>query len=221
VKHLLLLLSLFCLCCVTSAKLDPSQPRTNYDQLLSAVKIGAVCVESQSDTSEKNGDLFGWWNGSGVIVSGHHVLTAFHVIHCENSTRVGIYAKLWDDTIVEMKVTKTDEDADLALLETYNGKLLGVDIVPPVIGKPDKNMQECAVFAYPKRDVACGTTPMQQSNMMYFTQNVIHGNSGSPIYNRHGELLGLVDELVGDEDDPKGGMAVTLWNNMGMLPNNN
>lgn len=223
----LLVLTLFCFCCVTFSHVQPSVLRTEWQQDADAVKVGAVCIK-QPDVprDHRNDDDVIYWWGSGVMIDSYHVLTAQHVVNCDNKThRVGIFVKFINNEIVEVEVDKQNMFSDMALLRRPDNKKFGIAVKPPVISKAEYMDKLCAAFAYPVRKQSCGYVTEVKGDHILTTHTIVHGNSGSGVFNEKGELIGLVDALQecnADESGKKkvtcGGIVISLWDHLDMLP---
>lgn len=210
---------MFCVCCATLPR--PAQPesRSQQAQKLTAVKIGTICVHKIDPDNDNNRDIYSTWIGSGVIVDDYHVLTVNHVTDCsDGATLGGLYIRLYDGRVVGMKIAKSDKVADLALLERVNGDKIGIHVTPPVINMVTKHDIVCATTSFPDKAWSCGTVKDVTQDTVEISQNVEHGNSGSPMYNIQGNLVGIVTTLYTCDNEPCGGAAVSLWDHVDMMP---
>lgn len=132
--------------------------------------------------------------GSGVIISKKgHVLTCAHVV--DHMLRAPIVATLSNGVTVQALVLYQDTEKDLALIKIpgvyesvkMNHRLrLGQEVL--AVGNPNSQAFSTShgIISYLKRDIDEG---------YYFTQidaPVNGGNSGGPLFNLQGELIGIV-----------------------------
>jgi S1-C subfamily serine protease len=144
-------------------------------------------------------------SGTGFLVSGTgHVLTNDHVIHeCNRQT-----FQLRGELAVEAELLATNETTDLALLKTTltvaapaqfrggNGVRLGDEVVVygfPLLGdlSSQGNLTNGIVSALSGLD--------DDLSRMQMTAQIQPGNSGGPVMDRGGEIVGVVVETANDE----------------------
>lgn len=131
--------------------------------------------------------------GTGVIVGSHTILTALHVLTCDNSV------------VDAVKVTLPSGRAYIADTEVAVFKDLGrlhvnedLAFKAPHVASAKVGRQVCAETAVPKRGRTCGTvttTGIGDSDIA-FTADVTFGNSGSGVYDANGFLVGIVTRKV-------------------------
>lgn len=161
--------------------------RSSEDQFQALVKIETVCM----------GNHFG---GSGVMVSDSEVVTAAHVVTCEMGAGItmppeSIIVWVTDADGVTAEVDALVPGADVARLhmkvakpEYFTGVRIGA---PPKIG--DK---VCEVSGIPRPTYRCGEAQPSEPGYIKLGFMVENGNSGSGLYNDHGELIGIVTNLL-------------------------
>lgn len=140
-------------------------------------------------------------SGSGFIITEDgYIVTNYHIISGSNSVSV----TLDDGTTYEAKVVGGDEDYDIAVLKVDPGdtKLkpvvlgtsgslqVGDEIV--AIGNPlgelTFSMSE-GIVSCVNREINVDGTPF---NMIQITAAINEGNSGGPLFNIYGEVVGIV-----------------------------
>lgn len=209
-------IALACLCmlgCVGYAKLPEVARMMGPSQLDTVVKVESFCL---ADDPFEGGTMhFGGGIGSGVIIDARHVLTASHVVGIattENHWRPCPYLGAFDVTTpkgkrLRMVVVREDDDADLALLEIASADSFG-PIAPPIIGPvPPIDASVCHVNAFPNQDANCGTVNthyVSPSNNVEASFPTHHGNSGGPVYDDKGRLVGITTALLPPNGDTGG-----------------
>lgn len=165
---------------VTSVRAEVVEPGLSFtEEQAAAVRIDVYCF---------NGEI---WQGSGVVVDAQHVLTAAHVVDCPGRIIVGA------DTMspVAMRLEAFSLDADLARLVTATA----VFSVHPAlrVGTVREGEIICAAVVVPERTWSCGVVvavTSEASDSIVHTAGVMHGNSGSGVYNATGVLVGVLTE---------------------------
>jgi S1-C subfamily serine protease len=147
--------------------------------------------------------------GSGVIVNAQgDILTSLHVVQDAASIRVTFS----DGTESPASVKASDPDHDIAVLSP--ARLPGV-VVPAVLGGGAQVGDEAFTVGHPlgltgslsagvisgldrSFPLASGRT---MGGMIQFDAAVNPGNSGGPLLNRNGEVIGIVTGLANHEGD--------------------
>lgn len=176
----------------------------------SAAKQSPVRGESSSGMRERPRDA----SGSGVLVSPGVVLTSNHVVQSCKEITVG-------DQGVLASVKARDTQSDLALLSVTK-PLLNVNVAKLRSDEPRLG-ESVAAVGYPLHGLLSsdmGITfgsisaikgPGEVKNLFQFSAPVQPGNSGGPILDKRGQLLGVV----------KGGLNVgKMQNSVGITPQN-
>jgi S1-C subfamily serine protease len=158
--------------------------RTVAQQYSNAVQIAVACGE----------DLFG---GSGVIVGPRTILTAYHVVACNNPL-VAVLAPGVKEQPKTVKVLSYSESEDLALLELSSDAESFTNYLPVSYGPlPKLGDRVCGAHGVPKIGRVCGEVQpyADKPGDIVFTGIVDHGNSGSGLYDSHGRLVGIITHL--------------------------
>lgn len=158
----------------------PPQPRNPYEQSATVVKVESRC----SDWGEVH-------EGTGVIISERYVLTAQHVVRCNDIPSVRVYLREGDKHRVV--VVKEDREQDIAKLEIAHAGTFGLDIAPPMLS-PDPKLDPGIndwVCIYPYGQSEC----YQRLSTLLIAGRRHQGDSGSPVYDGS-YLLGLVTHDV-------------------------
>jgi len=155
--------------------------------------------------------------GTGVMVSDHQAMTAHHVVDCPGAII------LMDGSLepVQMRVELRDANADVVRLGAIEG--YPFDAAPVRVGlKPAPGDTICIVSAIPRVGRRCGEVQWYTDDgFPDIMHNVIteHGNSGGPVYNLDGDLVGIVSQLwLCSNGQICGGKATSLFDRRWMLP---
>ncbi len=135
--------------------------------------------------------------GSGVILDGRIVLTAYHVVECPHLNDIHIVTSAGKR--VSAKVTKTWPGRDIAQVTADED----IGVFPPLEIAPPEKIGEvvCSASAVPERGGTCGemlsyqvtpTCPGTWCHDTQFAGEAIAGNSGSGMYNGGGALVGIL-----------------------------
>jgi S1-C subfamily serine protease len=158
--------------------------------------------------------------GSGVIIDARHVLTAEHVVSCPDLPEVEV--TLANGKHMRLNVEAEWRGRDIARLVIASADTFG-DIPPPPMSAP-RTDAVCAAPSTPTAEGTCGTVeqtytePQCQGSMLQhwcydvaLTLRVLPGNSGAPLYDTNGTLVGIVTGGQFNKDGPTGeGFASSL-----------
>ncbi len=165
---------------------------TSFAQIDATVKIRTWCIDDTQLPAIKLSAA----GGSGVAIDGHRVLTAQHVIDCDEG---------WSAITVEMPdgrrfganvARKYGTDVDIAELRVEED--LGVPLAAIARRDPNLGDEVCISTAVPERTWQCGkvTKYGDPPGNMRHTIPVQRGNSGSGLYNSAGQLVGIITHLI-------------------------
>ena len=174
-----------------------------YQQILPSLVI--IQIEGVDEHGEN-----GFGVGSGVIVSADAtILTAYHVVANAQVIQVGFY----DGTVVEAAVANADPANDIAVLQPFGFPEI---IVPAIMGNPNAMRvgdeayavgnplgmaasMSAGVISGFNRSLPINDT-QSLDGLIQFDTAVNPGNSGGPLLNRYGQVVGIVTALVNPSD---------------------
>ncbi|HET9492614.1 MAG TPA: trypsin-like peptidase domain-containing protein [Chloroflexia bacterium] len=186
---------------IASATPQPPLSANVYE----VIRPSLVLIQAQG-AGEEDGGL-----GSGVVVSQQgDILTNLHVV--EGATDIKV--TFADGTESSAMVTGSQPENDIAVLSAVQPPEL---IIPAVLGNPNAERvgSEAFVVGNPfglyssmSSGVISGfNRTFQPENSEYRMENLIQidaavnpGNSGGPLLNRHGEVIGIVTGLANPTD---------------------
>ena len=165
--------------CVRMAPVAP-EVRASDVRAVSVVQVDSACG---SRTPR---------NGSGVIISQRHVLTAANIVGCTKLPRVHVtyIDDFGEQRRMRMYVTDEDRDANVAKLEIASAERFRLHIPPPIIREPDPGNRVCADLGTNSRPAACGTVASTWTVVKRMRTTA--GDVGAPVYCEHGTLVGIV-----------------------------
>ncbi|MBV9125664.1 MAG: trypsin-like peptidase domain-containing protein [Planctomycetes bacterium] len=193
--------------CGRLTHVDP-HPRSPDRQRATVVRVYSTCVTQAPFKTGEPGDPhqfdedIEWiaprWS-TGVILSEKHVATAGHATSCPDFP--GVAVKLPDGRHFRMDEDRNDlmfsdgkEDrARLVLVGAYDRFEIGA--VPPYLGVAHLGDMLCA--QYYGRDEACGVFDPINGHLGFDAPST-SGDSGAPVYNQDGELVGIVTKGAPD-----------------------
>jgi S1-C subfamily serine protease len=167
-----------------------------YQKILPSV----VLIETEGPSSKGKGEGL----GSGVIVnSGGSILTAFHVV--DGATRIRV--SFADGTRSRAEVVSTDPEHDIAVVMAERAPEV---IVPAVLGGGAQVGEEAYAVGSPlgyvdslTAGVVSGLERSAKTNdgktlhgLIQFDAAVNPGNSGGPLLNRGGQVIGIVTAIA-------------------------
>lgn len=166
----------------------------------------------RSSVAIKAVNEFGGSMGSGVLLSQDgYIITCAHLfVTTKDITSKDITVHLYDDPIdYKVKIIGMSTDLDLALLKIQNLPRHNLSFVKLMNPKSIKLGMEIYVIGDPlglnwtvsKGVVSFLHRPMGEIDYLQFAAPATFGNSGGPIVNSKGELVGLVSRMIINPSD--------------------
>ena len=157
-----------------------------------------------------------------IITSDGYIMTNYHVIESAQKSEHKIQVLFKDKSSFEAKIVGFDEDNDVAVL-----KIDASDLSPVSIGNSDDIAVGDSVFAIgnPLGELDFSMTSGRVSaldrsitierngtaiNMFQFDAAINSGNSGGPVYNESGEVIGIATAKVGSSGVEGLGFAIPI-----------
>lgn len=157
-----------------------------------------------------------------IITSDGYIMTNYHVIESAQKSEHKIQVLFKDKSSFEAKIVGFDEDNDVAVL-----KIDASDLSPVSIGNSDDVAVGDSVFAIgnPLGELDFSMTSGRVSaldrsitierngtaiNMFQFDAAINSGNSGGPVYNESGEVIGIATAKVGSSGVEGLGFAIPI-----------
>ena len=157
-----------------------------------------------------------------VITADGYILTNYHVIESAQKSGYKVSVLFKDKSSYEAKIVGFDEDNDVAVL-----KIDASDLTPATIGNSDDIAVGDSVFAIgnPLGELDFSMTSGRVSaldrsitternsapiNMFQFDAAINSGNSGGPVYNESGEVIGIATAKVGSSGVEGLGFAIPI-----------
>lgn len=179
-------------------KIDKPVYYTPQDKIMfeGSVSILGICEEG------------GQVAGSGFIIDDHHVITAGHLAEaCDAEgdfvviVRDGKDSHMYLGVIVE--VSKTD--ALKLYVEEKLPKAVAITRDPVLVGQ-----ELCAISGYSAWLKKCGYASIVEGDVILVGIPVVPGNSGSPLFNNKGEVVGIIVAGNWNPSKEKFGLAVPV-----------
>lgn len=162
--------------------------------------------------SNGNNSLKTTWSGSGFALSGRYVVTNNHVIDDAKTIAImGINGDM--NTGYTAEVVATDRNNDIAVLKINDPRFKGFGTIPYAISSRIADKGEGVfVLGYPMTQVLGNEvkytageinsrTGFQGDVATYqISAPVTHGNSGGPMFDNRGNVIGIVNSGISDKE---------------------
>ncbi|MDX1613752.1 MAG: trypsin-like peptidase domain-containing protein [Candidatus Promineifilaceae bacterium] len=184
------------------ASATPEPPQAA--QVFQVIAPSLVVIQNRGDDLE--GDR-GVGIGSGVVINqSGDILTALHVV----ADAVELEVAFADGTEARAEIVATDPDNDIAVLHPHRPPEL---MVPAVLGSPDRSRIGDEAFAVGNplglfgslsagvisgfdRSIPAEVAGRRMEGLIQFDAAVNPGNSGGPLLNGQGQVIGIVTALI-------------------------
>jgi S1-C subfamily serine protease len=186
---------------------------------------GVVVVKAQTTTQTNT--FFGPQTqpaealGSGFVIDrAGHILTNAHVVVNSKDVTVGFAGPSGTDTTYQAKVLGVDKATDIAVLQPTNlppgsldplplGTVKNVQVGDQVvaIGNPlgqERTITEGIISAV-GRSIESLAPGQQIANALQTDAAINHGNSGGPLINTRGQVIGITSQILSDGSGPQSG----------------
>ena len=157
-----------------------------------------------------------------IITSDGYIMTNYHVIEPAYANNYKITVLFKDGTSYEASIAGFEEDGDIAVL-----KIDANDLSPVTVGNSDNIAVGDSVFAigHPLGELDFSMTSGRVSaldrsitadrnsapiNMFQFDAAINSGNSGGPVFNESGEVIGIATAKVGSSGVEGLGFAIPI-----------
>jgi serine protease Do len=214
-----LILFVFVLCCSGITRVDAQQISETYRSVNPSVVI--VRVQQKTPSSDPQQGLVSLPSfGSGVLISAEgKILTAAHVVQAADQ----ICVEFFNGQLIPARVIATSTSADVALLQLERvptnavvsamGDSNKVDVGDQIfiIGSPYGLSHSLTVGHVSARYAPNSIVSLPGAAELLQTDAAINsGNSGSPMFNMRGEVIGVVTNILSRSGGSEGlGFAVT------------
>jgi serine protease Do len=177
-----------------------------YEKVSSAVVVIYTeenIIETDIDDTVKNKTVKVL--GSGFLISNSTIITAAHVVSVPESINV----KFIDGEVIPAKVIMNNKTADVAMIELIWPKKNAVTVSFGdsdkvkignrvfIIGSPfdlEQSLSAGYVSGFKKK--SAGTNPFTKSEFIQTDAAINTGNSGGPMFNLKGEVIGVVSHIT-------------------------
>jgi S1-C subfamily serine protease len=189
---------------VASAMASATPPPSYASQVYAMIAPSVVQIKTSTLTLDGKSES---GSGSGVILDDSGtILTSLHVV----TGSIDIQVLFYDNTESQASIVGQDDANDVAVLRP---RQLPAQVVPATLGDPSSlNVgDEAIVVGNPfglrhtltdgvisalGRSIESTKTGVTMSNLIQFDAAVNPGNSGGPLLNRNGEVVGIVSSLL-------------------------
>lgn len=191
--------------CVRLPHVDP-QARSYESTDRTVVRVQSSCSEEDPGGGQFPIQWVPDHTGTGVVVSERHVITAAHVVFCPiiPTVKVTFPDGRWYMMDVEKDDAMFGQGTDYARLVIASAEYFNLGIAPPKIG-------HALVGDFVELSAFDGERFGYYEGDDLFELNTHPGDSGAPIYNMGGELLGIVSKGSMDRLDTQEERATPRW----------
>lgn len=204
---------------VARALASATPPPSLASQVYALIAPSLVYIEANIP-----GDTRRVTTGTGTVIDDQgHIISSWHIV--EKSTRIQV--TFYDGTEADAVIVARQPENDLVVLRP---RLLPDNLVPAILGSSGalnvgddaivvgnpfgiRNSLSAGVISGLNRNFKSPKTGATLRNLIQFDAAVNPGNSGGPLLNRYGEVVGIVTALLNPTDQEVFigiGFAVTI-----------
>lgn len=191
---------------------------TNYTREISAIKFFPTQLNDNETSSQ--------WSGTGFAINNSYIATNYHVVEDANTIKVkGIQDNF--NAEYSAKVVSVDKINDLAIIKIEDKKFEGFGAIPYKIKAETSNVgEEIFVLGYPltatmgdeiklTTGVISAKTGFKGNAALYqISAPIQQGNSGGPLFDSHGNLIGIVNAKHKDAENVSYAIKVSYLLNL-------
>jgi S1-C subfamily serine protease len=189
---------------MVEAMASATPPPAYSSQVYQAILPSLVLIQTEIEETE---DEEGSGLGSGVVINdAGDILTAYHVVGDATEIRL-LFA---DGTRAGAKIVAAEPENDIAVLQSDRSPDL---IVPAILGNPNAmrigdeafavgnplgltGSMSAGVISGFNRSIPLRDSDQRLEGLIQFDAAVNPGNSGGPLLNRNGQVIGIVTALA-------------------------
>jgi S1-C subfamily serine protease len=179
--------------------LEAAPPKPSNASVAYAV-IGRSVVHVQAATSEDGSVAEGAFGSGVVIVDSGIILTNLHVVGDASVVQVEVVVRQPEKDLAVLRARVIPDDLIPATLASSAMLRIGDEVV--AVGHPFgiSNSVSAGVVSGKGRNYRWPETDQTLTNLIQFDAAVNPGNSGGPLVNRYGEVVGIVTALLNPTD---------------------
>ncbi len=201
---------------LTTMEGDVASPENPYEELVgpahdiapAATSMGAEEVGEGTDVMEDDVPPVGKevFATTFVISESGYLVTNYHAVDMAQE----IFVEVVDDSTINYRATviARDSDLDIALLKITDERFEKFDRLPFMFGKKGAKLgEDVYTLGYPREDIVYGSgdisavSGFQGDTLEYQVSVPVNpGNSGGPLLNKRGEVVGIVTARNTQED---------------------
>ncbi len=193
---------------IVAAMASATPPRAYSVQVYQIILPSLVYIQTQGNNPENE---YGYGVGSGVIINEEGaILTSHHIVDGATAIKV-MFA---DGTQADAQIISAEPENDIAVLHANRSPEV---IVPAVMGSTSglrigdeafavgnplalPSSMSAGVISGFDRSIKLDNSDKRLDGLIQFDAAVNPGNSGGPLLNRNGQVIGIVTGLVNPSD---------------------